>query len=355
MRRISVPEALRLVDGPDDVVSALASLIPAGRGRLLVVSTPTPFAVIGQRLCQELGADSMLVNGNTYAEVQRVAEYLFLHDDAAVAGVGGGKAIDVAKLGAHYARRRFISIPTQVSHDGVASPIAVISHPSSGVTSIGATAPEAIIVPMATVLGAPERTILAGVGDLMGKLTALHDWRLAVGAGGERFDDYAAILAEASVAYVYPYLSEADAEGPRHRDQVFVSSLIRGLILSGIAMMIAGSSRPCSGSEHLISHAIDSLFGGRALHGEQVAVGTVAALAIQGKEAEARRVACMYRRLGLPARPSDIGLSDEDFLAVLGEAPRTRPGRYTVLDHVARAGTAPEDILSVLKEAVWDA
>ncbi|MCL6432397.1 MAG: iron-containing alcohol dehydrogenase, partial [Anaerolineae bacterium] len=243
--------------------------------------------------------------------------------------------------------------PTQVSHDGIASPIAVISHPSAGVTSLGATAPEAVIVSVATVLSAPERTIRAGVGDLLGKVTALYDWRLAVDAGAEKFDDYAALLAEVTTDYAYSYL--LNVPRARVRDRDFVLFLVRSLIMSGVAMTIAGSSRPCSGSEHLISHAIDTVFGGRALHGEQVAVGTVAALAIQGRPDEARRLAMIYRRLGLPTSHIDIGLTDAEFLAALREAPRTRPGRYTVLDRLLDTRQVAQDVLSTLKEAVGDA
>jgi len=351
MRQISVPEALRLVDGPDDVVAACSSLLPPGQRALLVVSTPTPFDLVGDLLHRELGADYILVKDNTFAEVQGVAERLFVGGAATVAGVGGGRAIDVAKLAAHYARRRFISIPTQVSHDGIASPIAVIGHPSRGVASVGASAPEAIIVPMATVLGAPARTIRAGTGDLLGKLTALPDWRLAVKAGKERYDDYAAMLAEAAIARVYPYLLAPAGVAVEDMGPEFVAALIHGLLLSGVAMTVAGSSRPCSGSEHLISHAIDSLYGGRALHGEQVALGTLAVLVLLGKEAEARRLAVTYRRLGLPAHPSDIGLTDGEFLAALREAPRTRPDRYTPLSEASPEALL-RSILAVLERAM---
>lgn len=349
MRRVSVPEVLRLVDGPSETASALASLVPPKGGSLLIVSSPTPFSALGARLCGELRADHLLIGGNAYAEVQKVMEYLFVHESAIVVGVGGGRVIDVAKLAAHYTRRTFVSVPTQVSHDGIASPIAVIEHPSTGVTSIGATAPEAVVVPLSTVLTAPEQTIRAGVGDLLGKLTALQDWRLAVAAGKDEFDDYAALLAELSVEHAFSFLS--NARRPKKRDRAFVSFLTRSLIMSGIAMTIAGSSRPCSGSEHLISHAIDSLFGGRALHGEQVAVGTVAALVIQGRPDEARRLAALYRRLGLPTSPADIGLGDDEFLAALHEAPRTRPNRYTILSRLQADGE-PSAIESLLREGL---
>jgi glycerol-1-phosphate dehydrogenase [NAD(P)+] len=100
--------------------------------------------------------------------------------------------------------------------------------------------------------------------------------------------------------------------------------------LSGLAMICAGTSRPASGGEHEISHAIDEVFGGRAMHGAQVAFGCIISAALYGQDTDAFRA--RLRRLGLPQHPADMGLSEDDVVKVLLAAPDTRPGRFTIVE-----------------------
>jgi len=113
-------------------------------------------------------------------------------------------------------------------------------------------------------------------------------------------------------------------------DESFLEKLSHGLILSGIAMNIAGSSRPCSGSEHEISHAIDQLFPGTALHGQQVSVGTLIGSFLRGEDIS--HLIDFFARVKLPVSHKDLGLTDEQMVQVLLKAPETRPGRYTILE-----------------------
>ena len=106
-------------------------------------------------------------------------------------------------------------------------------------------------------------------------------------------------------------------------------------MLSGIAMAVAGTSRPCSGACHEISHAIDRLFPEQAVsHGEQVGLGAAFATFLRGDEDAARRLGAFLRRHGLPVVPADIGLDVEQFTRAVLVAPTTRPGRYTILEHL---------------------
>jgi glycerol-1-phosphate dehydrogenase [NAD(P)+] len=98
-------------------------------------------------------------------------------------------------------------------------------------------------------------------------------------------------------------------------------------------MAVAGSSRPCSGACHEISHAIDALYPGGATHGEQVAVGALFASFLRSDEVVGALDATL-RRHGVPRLPRDIGLGDEQFAAAVAHAPSTRPDRYTILEHL---------------------
>jgi glycerol-1-phosphate dehydrogenase [NAD(P)+] len=113
-------------------------------------------------------------------------------------------------------------------------------------------------------------------------------------------------------------------------DPEFLRRLANGLILSGESMIIAGTSRPASGGEHEISHAIDELYGGRAMHGAQVAFGTLFSASIYGEDTDLLRG--RLRRLGLPQAPEQLGFTTDDLVRILLRAPDTRPGRFTILE-----------------------
>lgn len=241
---------------------------------------------------------------------------------AAVA-VGGGRVLDTIKLAAARTDVDFVSVPTAVSNDGISSPIASLVGKDGARATHAARMPCGIVVDVAAIGSAPPATIRAGVGDLVSNLTACLDWRLADREGREQFDAYAAMIAEAA------------ARPALELDEVTTSAshevLAQGLLLSGLAMAAAGTSRPCSGSEHLISHALDAQLGrAAALHGEQVALGAlIAAAAHDSPLLGALRT--LYARLGLPVQPDDVGLTSAQLVDAVQAAPTLRPDRWTIL------------------------
>jgi glycerol-1-phosphate dehydrogenase [NAD(P)+] len=245
----------------------------------------------------------------------------------AIVAVGGGRCLDVGKLAAARAGLRLVAVPTQLSHDGICSPVAVVPNEDGRTESIGAIAPRAVCLPMSTLLGAPVASARAGVGDLLANPLALRDWRLAIDRGLDEYHGSAWDLSVESFERIEPWL---DDFGDAHRNPDFHRRLADALILSGLAMIHAGTSRPASGAEHEISHAIDELFSGRALHGAQVAFGCVFSAALYGDDVSAFRG--RLARMGLPQHPADLGLSRDDVTKILLEAPDTRPGRFTVLE-----------------------
>jgi glycerol-1-phosphate dehydrogenase [NAD(P)+] len=243
-------------------------------------------------------------------------------------GVGGGKVIDTAKLAAARTGIEFVSVPTAISHDGISSPVASLAQEDGIRLSYAATMPAGVVVDTEVIRAAPERMIRAGVGDLVSNLTAILDWRLADRGGHDRFDAYSAMIAESAAR---PALDIEDVSEPEAREWI-----AKGLLLSGLAMAAAGTSRPCSGAEHLISHSLDARLGPKAaLHGEQVALGClVSATAHRSELLPALRD--LFARLGLPLRPGDLGIDDDEFVAAVRDAPATRPHRYTVLTELDR-------------------
>ena len=239
--------------------------------------------------------------------------------------VGGGRVIDAVKRACSLTETAFVSIPTSLAHDGVSSPIASLIGPDGHRTSVGAVMPDAVIVDLDVVQRAPARTSRAGAADLLSNLTALEDWRLAVDRGHGEFDGFSALVAE-EAARSFLYLASASAE-------LSLEMLARGLVLSGLAMATAGSSRPCSGAEHLISHSLDRLLGERArLHGEQVALGVL--IAATAHDCLSGELLTAYEAWSLPMSHTDLGLDRDVVVEAVIRARDTRPARYTILDEI---------------------
>jgi glycerol-1-phosphate dehydrogenase [NAD(P)+] len=106
--------------------------------------------------------------------------------------------------------------------------------------------------------------------------------------------------------------------------------LLEALISCGVAMSIAGSSRPCSGSEHLFSHALDMIRPNNALHGEQCGVGTIIMAYLHG--ANWKRIRETLKTLGAPTSAYELELTKEDVVKALFIASSVRPERYTILN-----------------------
>jgi glycerol-1-phosphate dehydrogenase [NAD(P)+] len=242
--------------------------------------------------------------------------------------IGGGRTLDIAKLAAARAGTLVISVPTQLSHDGIASPVAVTSDATGRTLSVGATPPRAVFLSLPTLERAPVPSLAAGVGDLLANPLALRDWALAAERGVAEVDEGAWELSTESYLRIEGDLDRDLIQAAR--DRGFLRRLSDALILSGVAMIRSGDSRPASGAEHEIAHAIEELYGGRALHGALVAFGCIVSVALYGEDHRAFRERLL--RLGLPQHPRELGLNESDVVAVILYAPNTRPGRFTILE-----------------------
>jgi glycerol-1-phosphate dehydrogenase [NAD(P)+] len=304
--------------------------------------------VHGEALAAGLRAPLEVVRAETGADQSWAAELGARAKRAgadAIVAVGGGRCLDVAKLAATRAGLTVVAVPTQLSHDGICSPVAVVPDETGQPQSVGAVAPRVVYISLPTVLGAPAASARAGVGDLLANPLALRDWSLAADRGLEVLDQRAWDLSVESFERIRSDLDE-DVEISA-KDPEFMRKLADALVMSGMAMICSGTSRPASGGEHEISHAIDERFGGRALHGAQVAFGCILSVALYEEDTASfrRRLA----RLGLPQHPGDLGLSEEDVVALLLAAPDTRPGRFTILEDADLDETKARSLV----RAIW--
>lgn len=277
-----------------------------------------------------------VVESPSVDEANSLAEPVGRYRPSVVVAIGGGKSIDVAKYIAHQLGLNYISVPTATSHDGIASPFASLRGLKT-VYSVKVSPPVAVLADLELISKAPRRVALAGAGDLIGKIVAVRDWKLAHRLKGEYYGDYAASLALLSAKHVVTFsstIAKGGVEGLR--------ILVEGLISSSTAMCIAGSTRPASGSEHLFSHALDIVANYPALHGEQVGVGTILMSYLHGLNW--RQIRRTLKKIGLPVTAKELGVKEEHVIEALTIAHKVRPDRYTILGEGGLTRDAAEEV-----------
>lgn len=239
-------------------------------------------------------------------------------------GVGGGRVIDTAKIASFNTDRQFISVPTAASHDGIAS--ARASVPSAeGQSSLEAHPPIALVADTGIIAAAPHRLLASGCADIISNYTAILDWELSHRIRGEPLSEYAIALSRMTAEML---AKNADMILPNQERSAWM--VTKALLASGVAMSIAGSSRPASGGEHKFSHALDRLAPGRGLHGEKCGIGTIVSMYLHG--GDWRGIRTSLRTIGAPTTPRDIGIDDEMAAEALILAKTIRPERFTILD-----------------------
>jgi len=240
--------------------------------------------------------------------------------------IGGGEVNDIGKYVSMETSIPLISIPTILSNDGIASPISIIKW-NGKYRSLGTTPPIGVIADIDVIAKAPKVFLLSGVGDLISNLSAVMDWDLAHKEIGEKVDVFAKNIAfNSAIKLVYNWVKK---KYNILYDEKFLEDLFNGLVTSAIAMIIAKSSRPASGAEHNISHAMDRL-GISRLHGIQVGFATLFTLYLHNANDILEDVLTIYKQLKFPTSLSELKICEKDFAEALRLAPSIR-NRYTVL------------------------
>lgn len=240
-----------------------------------------------------------------------------------IIGIGGGKSVDVGKLAAFRKGLPFYSVPTSASHDGISSPFASIRGLDRPF-SVKARPPLGILADVDVIASSPRNLLAAGCGDLVAKLTAVRDWQLAHRRTGEYYGGYAAHLALMSASVV---TEGSKTIGAFRKDGV--RELVEALISAGVAAGIAGSSRPCSGAEHLFSHYLDLSAPGVGLHGEKCGLGTIMIAKLQ--RLDWKLIRSSLRNVHAPTTAREVGISDGQVVEALLRASSIRPERFTIL------------------------
>ena len=327
----------RWIQLPRDVVvgHGVLSQIPAVvadlclRGHILILSGKTTMKTAGVQVLTLLtdagfDASSLIVGDITYQEVTRVANYAQALGSVLLIAVGGGRVIDIAKIVSYNIDIQFISVPTAVSHDGITSPRASI-HTDEGSVSVAAHPPVAIIADTQILAESPRRLTASGYADIVSNYTAVLDWELAQRERGEAVSEYAMTL-----SMIAAELMVENAESIKNFDEKAAWTVMKALFASGVAMSIAGSSRPASGGEHKFAHVLERDKAGKILHGEACGLGAIISMYLHGGNWQKIRDA--LSAIGAPTTPKELGLSDEETVAAVLSAKEFRKDRYTIFD-----------------------
>ena len=280
---------------------------------------------------KDLVFKTFFVEESKMDEVKRIIVNTGYNDIDAVVGIGGGKVLDVSKVVASEINAAFVSVPTTASHDGIASPVASFKENGKPI-SITTNPPAAVIADIDIIRKCPIRLIRSGYGDLISNVTAVKDWQLARDLIGEDYSEVAASMAIMPAELMLSKAKELDLTIPQH-----LMMLLRGLIMSGVAIAIAGSSRPASGSEHRFSHALDYLNYGIGTHGEQVALGTIIMEYLHEKHygrGNWELIKASLEKVSAPTKAKEIGLTKDQVLTALMYAKKIRKKRFTILEAV---------------------
>ena len=220
-----------------------------------------------------------------------------------VVGIGGGKVIDGAKYG-------FSSASASLLVNGRR-------------TSVPARMAYGIVADTQIIKSAPEKFIYSGIGDMVSKITALYDWVYEDQKGYTELNDFAMMIAKKAVNSFVRTPFESI------KDDLFLKELLDSLAMSGIANEIAGGSAPTSGSEHLISHALDKMLPVPQLHGVQVGIATYLMSVVQNHRY--KRVNIIFTDTGFWNFVEKLDLDIKDYEKAIDMAPSIKPHRHTYL------------------------
>ncbi|MGH9243128.1 MAG: sn-glycerol-1-phosphate dehydrogenase [Acidimicrobiales bacterium] len=301
----SVSVGGRVLPTVDDLFQRSFGDLPA-----VVVADENTFAVAGREVEQRLEtagrrlAERYVFPGRPtlyadYRNIEKLVEALRAHDAIPV-GVGSGTLNDITKRAAYECERPYMSVATAASMDGYTAFGAAITKEGYKQT-MTCPAPRVVLADVDILTGAPPNMTAAGYADLLGKVTAGADWLIADALEIDAIEQSVWSLVQGPLRESTARPAELHAG-----DRQAMDALIEGLIMSGLAMQAAASSRPASGAEHQFSHLWEMEGLGHEdqgdepplSHGFKVGVGTIA-------------IASLYERL----LERDLSTVDADAIA----------------------------------------
>ena len=333
MNQFNLPSCLIIEEGACERLNEiLVDCIPGIEEKKVVITTEEALIPIMKPYLEEMQQDLpeselYLIDESSFQEAMELAKYICMKDVEVIIGVGGGKVLDVAKYAGFVGKIPYICVPTTLSNDSLASPVAVLGTEGDARKTLKCAIPAGIVVDVNVIMGAPASHLQSGIGDTISKYTALYDWKLDATHRGNKVDDFSYLLSDMALT------SLCYNEEKSLKSKEFIKILTQSLVLGGLAMEIAGNSRPSSGSEHLFCHSLEENHKEiQITHGMAVALGSLVSCRLQGRDvAPLERILEAYE---MDMDPMNWGITKEIFTDAWLGAADTRKDRYTVLNEV---------------------
>ena len=239
-----------------------------------------------------------------------------------VVAIGGGTAIDFGKYVAFQQNLTLIAVPTLISNDAFASSQSSLLVDGKR-RSIQTVLAQGIIIDTTVIQASDKRYIYSGIGEILCKTTALFDWNLAAEKDDESIDDFAVSITRNALD-TFRFYHPKDFQSLE-----YIEVIARALLMTGMAMTVARSSRPASGAEHLISHAYDTLSTTTGLHGIQVGVASYGCAFLQ--ETPFQQVRDDMVKSGFFDYVAEHPLDKELFVEAVRQAPHIKKNYTTIL------------------------
>ena len=293
--------------------------------RKILITQENLFDIYREKLVPEQYDEVIFCKGGDLNEAREMLSRI-PNTSAVLIAFGGGSVLDLVKYVGTQLDKPYITMPSALSNDAIYSCVARLTYNHKKKSST-VQPPMGVIVDLNIIKMCPRELLISGAGDLITNLSAIKDWELAHEKTGEPINELSCMLGRQSAMSIWDY-----SANDIYSDD-FLRDLAHGLITSGLSMTVAGHTRASSGSEHLISHAIDEFFPEKStIHGIQVAWAFLEIeKQLRKDEAFAARLQEFYDRIGLTAVITDkIPWAPEDLKTLIPYALKIRK-RYTVL------------------------
>ncbi len=359
--KINLPEII--VD--KNALSKVPQLLKKFGGKKpFILADANTFEVAGRKLVEILESSKISYSKYVFSkkeiepDEEAVGSAVMHYDNSCdlVIAVGSGVINDIGKILSATSNKPYFIVGTAPSMDGYASATSSVSM--DGVkTSLSSKCADVIIGDIEVLKTAPDRMLQAGIGDMLAKYISIAEWRIANEITGEYYCEAVASLIRDAVKRCVD-----NANGLLARNEEAIKAVFEGLIIGGVAMALAGCSRPASGIEHYFSHVWDMRgleFGTKVqLHGLQCAVGTYISAKLYEKVLKTtpnKEKALNY------VKEFNYSCWENTLKDFLGKSAKTmaelekKEGKYDVIKHATRLETIIskwDKICLVIKEEI---
>ncbi len=307
----------RYIQGPRVLKETGKHIVHLG-SKVYFIGGPTALSIVKDQVCASLNENSMEYQFEAFSGECTRASAAQLSEEArrfgpdVVAGVGGGRAIDTAKAVSHELGSALVTVPTVASSDAPCSALCVQFKENHMLDRflILRRNPDVVLVDSQVIAEAPTRYFVAGMGD------ALATWFEAftcTKSSAKNLPGGVSTAAALNLARLcYDTLMECGISAKLAVDRNAVTPAVEKVIEANILLSGLGFESSGLAAAHGIHEGLHALAGTEgALHGELVALGTIAQLVMEEySRAEIDKVLDFCNAVGLPVTLRQLGVSD---------------------------------------------